>query len=123
MTRTIKAIIGDAGHKALLPTTPYVPRRRGERREIDNCVAGLAPPRLLAIAWRSSLRKYMVPKYLRETLSLPPNRADSGEDIVPTEIRSIFPTTLHQKNHVNVFGMLLWLEEIAMEYANHLTRF
>jgi hypothetical protein len=60
----------------------------------------------------------MVPRGLRETLSLPPNRPDSGEDIVPTEIRALFPLPLRQKNHLNIYSMLLWLEELAMEYAN-----
>ena len=118
VTRTIKAIIGDAGYASLLPTTPFVPRRRAERGEISNFLPGLAPPRVLAIAWRSKLGRYRIPKNLRETLSLKPNRSDSGEDIVPTEIRSLFPTTLRRRNHVNVFSMLLWLEEITMEYAN-----
>jgi hypothetical protein len=121
VTRTIKAIVGDAGYAPLLPTTPYVPRRRANRREVSDVVGGLAPPRLLAIAWRSGLGKFMVPKNLRETLSTQPNRPDSGEDIVPTEIRSLFPEVLSLQNHTNVFRMLLWLEEIAMEYAYYLT--
>jgi hypothetical protein len=125
VTRKIKAVIGDASYATLLPTTPYVPRRRAERQERSNFVAarGLAPPPVLAIAWRTNLGRYRIPERLRETLSMQPNRPDSGEDIVPTEIRSLFPPSLRQKNHVNVFSLLLWLEEISMEYANYLTRF
>jgi len=123
VTRTVKAIIGDAGYEALLPTTPYVPRRRAERRAINSYVAGRPPQRNLAIGWRTKLGRYGIPDRLRETLSLKPNRSDSGEDIVPTEIMSLFPPGLLQKNHVNVFGMLLWLEEIAMEYVNYSTPF
>lgn len=123
VTRTIKAVIADASYESLLPTVPYVPRRRAERRGIDHFVAGYAPAPVLAVAWRTKLGRYRIPKRLQETLSLPPNRPDSGEDIVPTEIRSIFPTPLGQKNHVNVFSMLLWLEETAMEYANYSTPF
>jgi helicase MOV-10 len=119
VTRTVKAIVGDAGYTSLLPTVPYVPRRRAERREVSYYVYGHPPPPSLAIAWRTKLARYMVPKTLQETLSLPPNRPDSGEDIVPTEIRSLFPTPLCQKNHLRVFSMLLWLEELAMEYANY----
>ena len=54
-----------------------------------------------------------------------PNRPDpeSGESIVPTEIRSLFPEFLCQKNHHDVFKLLLWLEELAMEYANYSTPF
>ena len=115
VTRTIKAVIGDAGYEPLLPTTPYVPRRRAERRQVSDFVPGLAPPRLLAIAWRNKLGRHRIPKNLHETLSMPPNRPDSGEDIVPTEIRTLFPQTLRLKNHVNVFRMLLWLEEIGQE--------
>jgi hypothetical protein len=124
VTRTIKAVIADAGYESLLPTVPYVPRRRAERRGVDHFVAGYAPAPVLAVAWRTKLGRYRIPTRLRETLSLPPNRPDSGEeDIVPTEIRSLIPTPLRQKNHVNVFSMLLWLEEIAMEYVNYSTLF
>jgi len=123
VTRTIKAVIADAGYASLLPTTPYVPRRRAERREVSHYIAGLAPLPVLAIAWRTKLGRYRIPNRLRETLSLQPNRPDSGEDIVPTEIRSLVPTPLRQRNHVNVFSMLLWLEEISMEYANYSTPF
>lgn len=118
VTRTIRAVVGDASYASLLPATPYVPRRRGERQEINDFVPGEAPPRVVAIAWRTSLGRYRIPKNLRETLSMQPNRPDSGEDIVPTEIRTLFSTPLRQRNHNNVFSMLLWLEELAMEYAN-----
>lgn len=121
VTRTIKAVIGDAGYAPLLPTAPYVPRRRAERREVNNFVGGQPPPRLLAIAWRNKLGMFRIPKNLRETLSMPPNHPDSGEDIVPTEIRSLIPRPLRLRNHLNVFGMLLWLEEIGMEYVNYWT--
>jgi helicase MOV-10 len=117
--RTIKAVVGDASYASLLPTTPYVPRPRAERQEISRFVAGPPPQPVLAIAWRSKLGRYRIPNNLRETLSMPPNRPDSGEDIVPTEIRSLFPTSLHQRNHLKVFSMLLWLEEMAMEYVNY----
>ena len=50
-----------------------------------------------------------------------PNRPDTGEDIVPTEIRSLLPSPLRLKNHAIAFRMLLWLEEIATEYVNYLT--
>ena len=123
VTRTVKAIIGDAGYESLLPTTPYVPRRRAERREVNFYVAGAAPPRNLVIGWRTKLGRYKIPDRLRETLSLQPNRSDSEEDIVPTEIRALFPTSFHLKTHTSVFSMLLWLEEIAMEYANYSTLF
>ena len=125
VTRTIKAVIADASYESLLPETPYVPRRRAERREINYFVAGQAPPPVLAIAWRSKLGRYRIPYRLKETLSLPPNRPepDSGEDIVPTEIRALIPTPLRQRNHSTVFTMLLWLEEMAMEYANCSTPF
>lgn len=115
VTRSIKAIVGDADYIPLLPKAPYVPRRRAPRREVNGVVGGLAPERLLAIDWRSKLGRYMIPKNLRETLSTPPNRPDSGEDIVPTEIRSLIPHTLRLKTHTNVFSILLWLEELAME--------
>jgi hypothetical protein len=117
--RTIKAVIGDAGYASLLPTVPYVPRRRAERQEINDIVTGPPPRPVLAIAWRSKLGRYKIPDNLRETLSMPPNRPDSEEDIVPSEIRALFPPTLDQRHHGKVFGMLLWLEEIAMEYANY----
>ena len=125
VTRTVKATIGDDVYPSLLPTASYFPRRRAERREVSSYVHGVAPQPSLAIAWRKKkLGRYLVPKYLQETLSMQPNRADSGEDIVPTEIRSLFPTAPHdQKSHVAVFGMLLWLEELAMGYANHSTPF
>ena len=122
VTRTVKAIIGDAYYKDLLPSAPYVPRRRAERGQVDYFVYGQPPPPSLAISWRTKLGRYRVPKNLQETLSLPPNRPDYGEDIVPTEIRAVFPTPLCQRNHVNVFSMLLWLEELATEYANHSIR-
>jgi helicase MOV-10 len=115
VTRTIKAVIGDAGYAPLLPTAPYVRRRRAERREVGDFVPGLAPPRLLAIAWRNKLGRYMIPKNLRETLSMQPNLPDSGEDIVPTEIRALVPQNLRLRNHPTAFCMLLWLEEIGME--------
>jgi hypothetical protein len=121
--RTVKAIIGDASYSTLLPTTPYVPRRRAERREISHVVSGQAPAPVLAISWRTKLGRYRIPERFRETLSLQPNRPDSGEDIVPTEIRALIPTPLRLKNHVNVYSMLLWLEEISMEYANYSTPF
>ena len=121
VTRTIKAIVGYADYSSLLPTTPYVPRRRAERREVSGFVPGQAPRRLLAIAWRKKLLMYRIPNDLRETLSTQPNRPESGEDIVPTEIRSLLPQPLRLKNHLNVFCMLLWLEEIGMEYVNYLT--
>jgi helicase MOV-10 len=120
VTRTIKAIVGDAGYAPLLPTTPFVPRRRAERQEVSSFVPGQAPPRLLAIAWRKKLGRFRIPKNLRETLSIPPNRPGSGEDIVPTQIRSLVPRRLRIRNHLNVFSMLLWLEEISTEYVNHL---
>lgn len=123
VTRAIKAIVADTSYASLLPSTPYVPRRRAERREVGRCVAGLAPAPVLAIAWRSKLGRYRIPNHLRETLSIQPNRPDSGEDIVPTEIRSLFPPALRQKNHGNVFSILLWLEEMAMEYADFSTPF
>lgn len=123
VTRMIKAVIADASYESLLPSTPYVPRRRSERGQVNNFVAGYAPAPVLAIAWRTKLGRYRIPISLRDTLSMPPNRSDSGEDIVPTEIRSIFPTPLGQKNHANVFSMLLWLEETAMEYAIYSTPF
>lgn len=123
VTRTIKAIIADTGYESLLPETPYVPRRRPDRREVNYFVPGQAPLPVQAIAWRTKLGRYRIPDRLLETLSLQPNRPDSGEDVVPTEIRSIFPTPLVQRNHVNVFSMLLWLEELSMEYANYSTPF
>jgi helicase MOV-10 len=123
VTRSVKAIIGDAGYTSLLPAAPYVPRRRAERREVSFYVFGHPPPPSLAIAWRTKLARYRVPKHLQETLSLPPNRSESGEDIVPKEIRALFPTPLRQKNHLSVFSMLLWLEELATEYANYSTPF
>ena len=119
VTRSVKAIIGDAGYTNLLPSAPYVPRRRAKRREVSYFVKGHPPPVSLAIAWRTKLGKYRVPKNLQKTLSLPPNRPDSGKDTVPTEIKALFPTSLRQKNHLNVFSMLLWLEELAMEYADY----
>jgi helicase MOV-10 len=122
VTRSIKAIVGDADYVPLLPKAPYVPRRRANRREINGVVGGLAPAKLLAIAWRKKLGRYKIPNNLRETLSTPPNRPDSGEDIVPTQIRSLISQPLRLKNHADVFRILLWLEEIAMEYVNHLTR-
>ena len=121
MTRTIKAVVGDADYTPLLPKSPYVSRRRADRREVGNFVGGHPPPRLLAIAWRSKLARYRIPKNLRETLSMQPNRPDTGEDIVPTEIRSLLPSPLRLKNHAIAFRMLLWLEEIATEYVNYLT--
>ena len=123
VTRTIKAIIGDAGYTSLLPATPYVPRRRAERRAVSSFVAGRGLPPLSAIAWRSKLGRYSIPKRLHEALSMQPNRPDSGEDIVPTEIRSLFPTALRIQNHGSVFGLLLWLEEVAMKYASYSTQF
>lgn len=119
--RTIKAVIADASYTSLLPEVPYVPRRRAERREVNHFIRGQAPPPALAIAWRSRLGRYLIPRGVRETLSMPPNRSDSGEDIVPTEIRALFPPSLGQRNHGNVFSILLWLEEIATEYANYST--
>jgi helicase MOV-10 len=119
VTRTIKAVVGDASYTPLLPKAPYVPRRRADRREVSDFVGGHPPPRLLAIAWRSKLGRYKIPKNLRETLSMQPNRPDTGEDIVPTEIRSLLPSTLRLKNHAITFRMLLYLEEIATEYVNY----
>ena len=124
VTRTVKAIVGDEADYALLrPTAPYVPRRRSDRQEINNVdvVAGIPPPRLTAIAWRSILGKYKIPESSRPILSLQPNRSDTGEDIVPTEIRSVFPTSLRLSTHAQQFCLLLWLEEISMEYVVHLT--
>jgi helicase MOV-10 len=120
VTRTIKAVVGDAGYTPLLPTTPYVPRRRADRREISDLVRGHPPPQRLYITGWGKLRKYKIPKDLRETLSMQPNR-DTGVDIVPTEIRSLLPSTLRLKNHAITFRLLLWLEEIAAEYVNYLT--
>ena len=124
VTRTVKAVVGDpADYTLLLPTAPYVPRRRSDRQEINDVdvVAGVPPPRLTAIAWRSRLRKYQIPESYRPTLSLQPKRSDTGEDIVPTEIRSLFPTTLRLSTHASQFCLLLWLEEVAMEYVVHFT--
>lgn len=122
VTRTVKAVVGDAtGYALLLPTAPYVPRRRSNRQGITSFVPGVAPPRLLAIAWRTKLGKYRIPKTFRPILSLPPNRSDNGEDIVPTQIRSLFPRTLSLSSHANAFCQLQWLEEIAMECVNYLT--
>lgn len=124
VTRTVKAIVGDAADYAmLLPTAPYVPRRRSDRQGINDVdvVAGVPPPRLTSIAWRSGLKKYKIPESSRPTLSLKPNRSETGEDIVPTEIRSLFPATLRLSTHANQFCLLLWLEEISMEYVIHLT--
>ena len=73
MTRTIKAVIADDGYESLLPTAPYVRRRRAERRGVDHFVAGYAPTTELAVAWRTKLGRYRIPIRLRETLSLPPN--------------------------------------------------
>ncbi|KAH9983175.1 P-loop containing nucleoside triphosphate hydrolase protein [Russula compacta] len=118
VTRRIKAVVGDAtGYALLLPAAPYVPRRRANRQEITGFVSGVAPPRLLAIAWRTNLGKYRIPKTFRPILSLPPNRSDNGEDIVPTQIRSLFPGALRLSSHANAFCLLQWLEEIAMEDA------
>jgi hypothetical protein len=119
--RKIKAVIADASYTSLLPQDPYVPRRRAERREVSHFIRGQAPPPALAIAWRSKLGRYLIPRSVRETLSMPPNRPDSGEDIVPTEIRALFPPSLVLKSHGKVFGILLWLEEIATEYVNYST--
>jgi helicase MOV-10 len=118
VTRTIKAIVGDpAGYALLLPTAPYVPRRRSDRQEISDgdVVGGVPPPRLTAIAWRFRLKPYKIPKNFRPILSLQPNRPDTGEDIVPTEIRSLFAKPLQLSSHANQFCMLLWLEEVSME--------
>lgn len=124
VTRTVRAIVGDAaGYALLLPTAPYVPRRRSDRQRINDVdvVAGVPPPRLTAIAWRSKLRSYKIPESSRPTLSLPPNRSDTGEDIVPTETRALFPQTLRLSTHADQFCLLLWLEEISMQYVVHLT--
>jgi helicase MOV-10 len=118
VTRTIKAIVGDpAGYALLLPTAPYVRRRRSDRQEISDgdVVGGVPPPRLTAIAWRFRLKPYKIPKNFRPILSLQPNRPDTGEDIVPTEIRSLFAKRLQLSSHANQFCMLLWLEEVSME--------
>ncbi|KAI9508245.1 RNA helicase [Russula earlei] len=118
VTRTIKATIGDAADYALLlPSAPFVPRRRANRKEISRFVAGVPPPRLLAIAWTSKLGKYRIPKIYQPILSIPPNRSESTEDIVPIQIRSLFPNPLKLANHCDVFCKLLWLEEIVMEDA------
>lgn len=123
VTRTVKATVGDEADYALLrPTAPYVPRRRSDRQEINDgdVVAGVPPPRLTAIAWRSKLGRYNIPESYRPRLSLQPNRSDTGEDIVPKEIRSLMPTTFRLSTHAQQFCLLLWLEEISMEYAVHL---
>lgn len=112
----IKAVVGDAADYALLlPTAPYVPRRRTDRQEIGRVISGVAPPGRRAIAWRVRLKEYAVPKDFQEISLTPPNRSDTEEDIVPTEIRSQFPPILCLASHAETFWKLLWLEEIAME--------
>lgn len=120
--RKVKAIIGDADDYALLrPTAPYVPRRRANNRQaISGWISGTPPPRLLAIAWRSKLRRYEIPANQRPILSIPPINTATGGDIVPAEIRSLIPRTLNLSTHADTFCKLLWLEEIAMEYINYL---
>jgi helicase MOV-10 len=124
VTRTVKAVVGDAAAYALLqPTAPYVPRRRSNRREIGDVVDGIPPPKLLAIAWRFRLGRYEIPKTFRPTFSLPPNRPETGEeDIVPSEIRSLFRKSLRLSNHAQRLSMLLWIEEVSLEYVDHLPR-
>ena len=123
VTRTVKAIIGDAAGYALLqPTAPYVPRRRSNRQQISTVVEGIPPPKLLAIAWRSKLGRYEIPKTFRPIFSLQPNRPETGEDIVPSQIRSLFQKSLRLSNHAQKFCMLLWIEEVSMEYVDNLTR-
>lgn len=121
VTRTVEAVIGDtADYELLLPTAPYVPRRRSDRQEVTGGVlAGVPPPKLTAIAWRTKLGRYRIPETFRPILSLQPNRPDAeeNEDIVPSEIRSLFAKALRLSNHANQFCMLLWLEEVSMEYG------
>jgi len=124
VTRTVKAVVGDpADYTLLLPTAPYVPRRRSDRQEINDVdvVPGVPPPRLTAIAWRSGLKQHQIPESYRPTLYLQPKRSDTGEDIVPTEIRSLFPNTLSLSTHASRFCLLLWLEEVSMAYVVHFT--
>ncbi|KAI0293936.1 P-loop containing nucleoside triphosphate hydrolase protein [Russula brevipes] len=118
VTRTVKATVGDADDYALLrPTAPYVPRRRADRQGIGRTVAGVPPERLLAIAWRTRLGRYRIPKSYHPILSTPPNRPEPGVDIVPAKIRSLVPPILRRSSHSTMFSLLLWLEEIAMENA------
>jgi hypothetical protein len=126
VARTVKAIVGDAAGYALLqPTAPYVPRRRSNRQEeIGSVVEGIPPPRLLAIAWRTKLGGFKIPKTFRPIFSLQPNRPETDdEDIVPSQIRSLFGKSLHLSNHAQKFSMLLWIEEVSMECVDDLTQY
>jgi helicase MOV-10 len=124
VTRTVKAIVGDAAGYALLqPTAPYVPRRRSNREEIGSVVEGIPPPRLLAIAWRTRLGRFDIPKTFRPIFSLRPNRPETDEeDIVPSQIRSLFGKPPRLTNHGQKFSILLWIEEVSMEYVDNLTQ-
>jgi hypothetical protein len=121
VTRKVKAIIGDAADYALLlPTAPYVQRRRANREAISDWIPGVPPTRSSAIAWRSKLRQYTIPEKDLRILSLPPVNTNAGGDIVPPEIRSYLPRTLNLSTHADTFSKLLWLEEISMGYINYL---
>ncbi|CAA7269336.1 unnamed protein product [Cyclocybe aegerita] len=112
ITRTLKAVVGNqAEHEALMPRTPYTPRRRTTQKPMLELVEGIKPPALHAIPYIGRLPVANIPSQLQGILS----GSQSTTKLVDQIRRVFMPNVLDSDTYGRHHKTLLWIEEFKME--------
>ncbi|KAF5356526.1 hypothetical protein D9758_008260 [Tetrapyrgos nigripes] len=111
ISRSLRVIVGSqADHKALQPTSPYVPRKRVERKRETDVVAGEPAPALNAIPYKGRLTLAPIPKHLAETLE-----TGTVKEVIDNMKKLYLPAVVNSQTYSKHFKHLLWAEEVQME--------